>query len=304
MLTRRYISLRFIVTGSWKNLLYVVITALIAYYTEIYILDTIPDAPTLIPTILGTALAFFIGFNNNQAYDRWWEGRKIWGMVVNHSRSWARQILQYAKPAGSLGDTQLQTARQTLVHRQIAFVYALKESLRGIKPSKHLKYLDDKEGQRVGQETNIPNAILSEHARQLEELTASECLDGFRFMEINRTLNGLCDEMGKGERIKNTVFPTTYNYYTRIFVFVFVVFEVWGTTQAIGQWSILTGSLIGYIFLTVQGIGLSLLNPFEATPLGLPLDQIVRTIEINLLEMEGATNVPKPLKAKNEEYVT
>jgi putative membrane protein len=282
----------------------VLITALIAYFMEVYLLDMIPDAPTLIPTILGTALAFFIGFNNNQAYDRWWEGRKIWGMIVNLSRSWARQWLQYTSLTDSMSEDQLRKERMEAVHRQVAFVYALKESLRGKKPQKYRKFMNPEEKDRVEKETNIPNALLSEHARQLHGHYQSHGIDGFIFMEMNTTLRGICDEMGKCERIKNTVFPTTYNYYTRIFVFVFVIFEVWGTAQSIGAWAILTGTLIGYIFLTVQAIGLALLNPFDATAAGLPLDQITRNIEINLLEMEGAAVVPKPLVQKNQEFIT
>lgn len=304
MLTKKHLSFRFIVTGSWKNLVYVLLTAVAAYLSERYFLDTIPDTPTLIPTILGTALAFFIGFNNNQAYDRWWEARKVWGMVVNLSRSWARQWLYYTSEGQSLPLERLNELRKRCIHRQIAFVFALKESLRGLNAVKYRKYLSAEEADRVAEETNIPNAILSEQARDLRELYERQGVDGFRFQEINRTLNGLCDEMGKGERIKNTVFPPTYNYYTRIFVFVFVVFEVWGTTQNIGPWSMLTGTLIGYIFLTIQDIGLALLNPFEITPSALPLNQIVRTIEINLLEMEGAGSVPGPLKQKHDEYIT
>lgn len=304
MHTKKYISFRFIVSGSWQNLLYVLIASVFAYIFDRLLLDAFLDSPTLIPAILGTALAFFIGFNNNQAYDRWWEGRKIWGMVVNNSRSLARQWLQYSMESGKLSREPLKILRLRAVHRQIAFVYALKQSLRNEVVLKHHPFLDEREIKKVDEESNIPNAILGEHARDLQTLYEAGGIDGFKFRAMNETLNNLCDDMGKCERIKNTVFPTTYNYYTRIFIFIFVVFEVWGTAESIGLWSIFTGTLIGYIFLTTQAIGQALLNPFEVTPAGLPLDQITRTIEINLLEMEGAASIPQPFIQKNEEYVT
>jgi putative membrane protein len=302
MLTKKSISFGFILSGSWKNLVYVIIATTLAYLIDRYLLYTFVDTPTLIPAILGTALAFFIGFNNNQAYDRWWEGRKIWGMLVNDSRSMARQWLKYADPSNR--EPAIEMLRESVIHRQIAFVYALKEALRNTPNKKYRNYMLESEIGLVENETNIPNAILSLQSRDLEFAYSSGILDGFKFMEINRTINSLCDEMGKAERIKNTVFPTTYNYYTRIFVFIFVIFEVWGTAGSIGLWSIVTGSLIGYIFLTTQAIGLALLNPFEATAAGLPLDQITRTIEINLKEMEGATDVPLPYVQKDQEFVT
>ncbi len=304
MLTKKYISFKFILHGSWRNLIYVLVTSVLAYLVDRLLLDAFMDSPTLIPTILGTALAFFIGFNNNQAYDRWWEGRKIWGMVVNNSRSWARQWLQYSMESGKMGRPHLKELRKRAVRRQIAFVYALKETLRDVEVSKYRKFVADEEVKLVEKESNIPNALLSEHAKDLQTLYDAGGVDGFKFHSLNGTLNNLCDDMGKCERIKNTVFPTTYNYYTRIFVFIFVVFEVWGTAESIGMWSIFTGTMIGYIFLTTQAIGQALLNPFEETPAALPLDQISRTIEINLLEMQGGARIPEPLQATDEEFIT
>ncbi len=304
MLIKKHISLQFTIRNSWRNLLYVFIASVLSYTVNYLYLDEFVDTPTMIPTILGTALAFFIGFNNNQAYDRWWEARKIWGMIVNTSRSWARQWLHYSTVSDQLPMDVLKRLRIGAIHRQVAFVYSLKESLRGTSKMKHHKFLSKEEISRVDNESNTPNALLSEHARDLQFLYESGGVDGFRFQEMNRTLNAICDEMGKCERIKNTVFPPTYNYYTRIFVFIFVILEVLGTVNDIGLWSIVTGSMIGYIFLTTQAIGLALLNPFEMNPASLPLDQITRTIEINLFEMEGAVRIPKPIVPKGQEFIT
>lgn len=109
--------------------------------------------------------------------------------------------------------------------------------------------------------------------------------------------------MGKSERIANTVFPTTYNYYTGLFIWIFIVSIILVTAQIVGAWSIVIGTLIGYLFLTSHKIGQSLLNPFEDIPSGIPLDQIARTIEINMLQTLQESDIPKTVESVNGEYI-
>jgi len=78
----------------------------------------------MVPSVLGTALAFFIGFTNNQSYDRWWEARKIWGALVNDSRTWSRQILNYTSITNDISEKELNSIRTKVIHRHIAFLYA------------------------------------------------------------------------------------------------------------------------------------------------------------------------------------
>lgn len=109
--------------------------------------------------------------------------------------------------------------------------------------------------------------------------------------------------MGKSERIKGTVFPPTYNFYTRVFIWILIISTTFVITNMVGAWSILYGALIGYIFITIHSIGQSLLNPFEPVPTGISLDQITRTIEINLLETLGESEIPEPIVSVNNDYV-
>lgn len=112
-----------------------------------------------------------------------------------------------------------------------------------------------------------------------------------------------CEGMGKSERIKNSVFPPTYNYYTRLFIWVLIISTTFELTPLIGMYSVFFGVLIGYIFLTTHTIGQVLLNPFEPIPNSIPLDQITRNIEINLLEALNETEIPEPIKSINDEYI-
>ena len=108
-----------------------------------YVLDRFIDFPPIIPAILGPALAFFIGFNNNQAYDRWWEARKIWGAFVNDSRTWARQLICYLSKSEGDNNDDLNVIKKRAIYRHISFLYALKANLRNSEETDFKKYLSN-----------------------------------------------------------------------------------------------------------------------------------------------------------------
>jgi putative membrane protein len=269
-----------------------------AYFIREYLIAYHFSIPTIIPTVLGTAIAFFIGFNNNQAYDRWWEARKVWGGLVNDSRSFARSLLSYV-PQSDENNVLV----QQMVRRHIAFLYALKAKLRGTVDLIYVKYLDEEERKQVEKQANIHNAILHKQSEDLEQLYSSGKIDGFKFMQINELLVKFSDQMGMSERIKNTVFPTTYSYLTKVFIWLFVVTFTLVISQEMGLWSIFMGWMIGFVFVSTQINGMNLVDPFENNVAGIPLNQITRTIEINLLEMMGEEDTPPPILPINDEYV-
>lgn len=294
MLVTHRVRLPRIISGTGRAGAVVVATCVVAFFVNKYLLQPHFEVPALVPTMLGSALAFFIGFNNNQAYGRWWEGRIIWGGLVNESRTWARLVITF------MGDTA--TSKQ-LVRRQISFIYALKDFLRGSKGGTWREYLTDADRDVIQSTRNRHNAILLMQGRALQTAYAEKKIDGYQLLELERALSNLTNEMGKAERIKSTVFPTTYSYYTYWFVFLLIISITAVVGNAIGAWAILFGWLIGYVFITIHTIGQMLLNPFEPTPTGLALDQISRNIEINLLEMLGEKDLPAPVTPVNGEYV-
>lgn len=303
MLINRSIKISQVISGTWKNLAFSIATCSVAFFVNEFWLSEIFSFPSFVPTLLGTALAFFIGFNNNQAYDRWWEARKIWGSLVNDSRTWTRGILYYVKKSDSISDEWLEEKKRVLVKRHIAFLYALKDNLRNMDDRVYEKYLSENELKEVHAQSNKHNAILSIQSKDLEALYVANTIDGFKFLELNKMITSFCDDMGKSERIKNTVFPTTYNYYSKSFIWIFVYSVTVTTGNSVGLWSIVFGALLGYVFFTIQALGQTLLNPFENMPSGIPLNKITRTIEINLLEMLGEDNIPEPEKSVNDEYI-
>ena len=302
MIISKTIILSRVIKGTGKRLLLLLFICVASYFFNEYVIQHYIEFPSIIPGILGPALAFFIGFNNNQAYDRWWESRKIWGGLVNDSRTWARQLIYYTS-ADIESNKELDGIVKRAVYRHIAFLYALKDNLRGEKTGEFKKYLSNEEVDAVELESNVQNAILSYQSKDLEYMSRKNWIDGFRFIELNRMIVLFCDGMGMSERIKNTVYPPTYTYYTRLFIYFFVVSLVFVFSDMVGVWSILFGAFVGYIFLVIHAIGLAILNPFDPTPSGISLDQITRTIEINLLETIGDTDIPEPIKSVGNEYI-
>jgi ion channel-forming bestrophin family protein len=303
MLIKHDLNIKRVLTGTWKGLLFSLFTCAVIYYINEIWLSNIFDFPDFVPAVLGTALAFFIGFNNNQAYDRWWEARKIWGALVNDSRTWAREVVNYVQDSDKLHGDDLAQVKREMVKRHIAFLYVLKAFLRKSGDQSYKQYLSEKDLDAIGQHTNKHNAILSQQANALNLLYGNGNISSPKFIEMNKMLTAFSDEMGASERIRNTVFPATYNYYAKAFIWVFIYSATMTMGNNIGVWAVMFGTLLGYVFLTIQKIGQLLVNPFDSVPSGVSLDQITRTIEINLLEMLGEKNIPKPIEVINNEYV-
>ena len=301
MLLNRRIRLTRIIKTTWKVDLIMIATCTAAYFLHFYLLSHHFDIPTLVPTVLGTAIAFFIGFNNNQAYDRWWEARRVWGALVNDSRSWTRSILNYISASAS-GEETTGLKRQ-MVYRHLAFVYLLKNNLRAMEDNTYLKYLNEQEQNEISRQSNKPNAVLQLQSKYLRKIYGEGWIDGYQFLQLDNLLVKFTDEMGMSERIKNTVFPTTYNYLTQLFIWLFVIAIELVTVQSMDVWSIFMSWLIGFVFVSTQINGMSLVNPFENKAEGIPLNQIARTIEINLLQMLGETDIPEPIKPISNEYI-
>jgi putative membrane protein len=263
-----------------------------AYFVDILLFPDIFVPPT-VATLMGTALAFFIGFNNNQAYSRWWEARIVWGGLINESRNLSRDLMAFLKADSkdSRGKTGTEIAHE-MIYRHLGFIMLFS------------RYLTPEELEKIAEVSNGYNAIMNIQAKQLSELYQQGLLDGFQFRTLSTTVTNINNDMGRAERINNTVFPPTYIYFTELFVYLLVILITLSTVQAIGPWSIFFGWLIGFVYHTTHVNGLSILNPFDMQPTSIPLDAISRAIEINLLETIGAKEIPPPVSAmENGEYI-
>ena len=304
MLLKKNLGLHRIFLITWKTNIVLIILTTLAYIIDVYLFPEI-FVPPSVAALMGTALAFFIGFNNNQAYGRWWEARIVWGGLINESRTFCRNLIAYLRP-GSLDEKSKNTNQITeaMVYRHIGFLYLFKDSLRKINTGDYKKYLSEEDLNKINGLTNGYNAIMDIQAKQLGDLYQQGLIDGFQFTAFNTTLTNINNDMGRAERINNTVFPPTYIYFTELFIYLLAILITLTVAQAIGPWSIFFGWVIGFVYHTTHINGLSIMNPFEMSPASIPLSSITRTIEINLMESLGIQKVPPPEPAyENGEYI-
>ncbi|MGC3947122.1 MAG: bestrophin family ion channel [Chryseolinea sp.] len=294
MLIKENVRLQSVINGTWKSTFTILFVCLSSALFNQYFLIKYMQFPAIFPSLLGTTLAFFIGFNNNQAYGRWWEGRIIAGGITGLSRSFARQCVGY------IGQRQ---EVEKIIYRQIAFVYALTEYLRNNHQKSYEKYFKDEVPDSVKKARNKYSAILQLQVQHLNQIYANGYIDGFKFSQLNETISNISGEMGKAERIKNTVFPTTYIFYTKLFIWIFIVSVTIVLNDAIGMFAVPLGLVIGYVYFITHKVGETLLNPFVLTPVGVPLDHLTRSAEIDLKEVLGEDNLPDPLPVINNEYI-
>jgi putative membrane protein len=304
MLLKKKLGLHRIFLITWKTDIVMLILTSLAYIIDVKLFPEI-FVPPSVSALMGTALAFFIGFNNNQAYGRWWEARIVWGGFINDSRTLCRNLMAYLKPDArdDKGKSKTEITRE-MVYRHIGFLYLLKDSLRKINTGDYKKYLSEEDLEKISGVTYGYNAIMDIQFRRLGELHHQGMIDGFQFTVLNNTLTNISNDMGRSERINNTVFPPTYIYFTELFIYLLTILITLTTVQAIGPWSIFFGWIIGFVYHTTHINGLSIMNPFEMLPSSIPLSSITRTIEINLLESMGIKEVPPPEPSyENGEYI-
>ena len=170
MLLKKKLGLHRIFLITWKTDIVMLILTSLAYVIDVYLFPEI-FVPPSVSALMGTALAFFIGFNNNQAYGRWWEARIIWGGFINDSRTLCRNLITYLKPDGrdDQGRNKTEITRE-IVYRHIGFLYLLKDSLRKINTGDYKKYLSEEDLNKIDGLKNGYNAIMDIQSRQLGEL--------------------------------------------------------------------------------------------------------------------------------------
>lgn len=290
--------------------------------------------------VIGTAVAFYVGFKNNQAYDRMWEARKIWGGIVNTSRTWGMQVDGYLSDQFAerrVSQHEIQKAKRRLVNRHIKWLYTLREQL--LKPTEwehisqsgkvrrianyfqenygiglvqeelgqveKLELISAEEQAKLSTYKNAATQLINGQSRELMQLRADGMVDDFRHMELVQTLAELYEHQGKCERLKKFPLPRQYAMMSKVFVGIFVFMLPFGLAQELvkmGDWAIwLTipiSTLIGWIFVMMEVVGDYSENPFQGMANDIPMLSLCRTIEIDLLEMMGETEVPSPIPSR------
>ena len=247
---------------------------------------------------ISTALALFLGFRTNSAYDRWWEARTLWGGIVNHSRNLARQVLTLTDaPKSDAEERTLKAFEKEMVYSQIAFVHALRCFLRQQPASDDIApYLAPALVESLRDQKNIPQAILLHMSERLRQAFRDGYFDSIRFTAISNTLSELTNAQGGCERIKNTPIPRQYDFFPRLYVGIYCILLPFGLVSEMHWYTPMAAVAIGFLFFVLDSIGRNIESPFENTINDTPMSAISRTIEINLRQMLGEKDLPSPVE--------
>jgi len=238
-------------------------------------------------SLVGLALAIFLGFRNKEAYDRFWEGRKLWGSLVNVSRSFTRQVHVFF-PDGSQDATAIPARRTELVHRTIAFVHSLRHLLRGTDPTPDVRaFLPAEEIARFPDSRNVPNSIMHRTGLLLRSEWQAGNIHEFHLPLLEQSLTEFTAIQGACERIKSTLIPFTYNVLIHRIVALYCLALPLGLVREIGYLTPLVVAFISYAFFGLDEIGDEVEQPFGMDDNHLPLTTLSRMIEVDLLQELG-----------------
>jgi len=238
---------------------------------------------------MGTAISVILSFKLNQSYDRWWESRKIWGNIVNESRSFVLQLQSFVKP-GCEGDIR------TIAFRQIAWCFSLGQSLRGLDAVENLdKYLSAADIQLISKHNNKPLAILQLNSLHITNLKSEGALDLRSQIQINDTLKNFSNTMGMAERIKSTVFPVTYRLFLHWIIYLFVIVLSIALYDLAWPFELPLLLALSCSFFLLEKAATELQDPFRNKPTDIAVTTIARNIEINIKQLLKETEIPEPL---------
>lgn len=284
---------------TWPRILMVTATAMIVTYVELYYniqKYTLTTTPFI---LIGVALGVFLGFRNNASYDKFWEGRKLWGGLVNITRSLTRQACFMIKLPHN--NAKAQCFLETFVKRLIAFAHALRCHLRDENPSEEInRFLPPGDLAKVLESKHRPLAVLQQLSGDLAIARNMGWLDAHSYPAMDAQLGELTNILGGCERIRNTPLPFSYVVLIHRIVACYCLFLPFGLVETTGILTPIVVLMISYAFFELDAIGDEIENPFGVQPNDLPLTAISRTIEINLLGLIAEPDLPEPLKPVND----
>jgi putative membrane protein len=328
MYIKRQLNIVILYFISWRIILWSLFTGLLAITTYTYLGWTWVAVPWLPVSLIGTAVAFYVGFKNNQSYDRNWEARKVWGAIVNISRSFGAAVRAYVSDEhahGSISPADLEIEKRTLIYRHIAWLYALRHAMLQLTPWEHntaasrrqrryfqkrfefdpfekmvVSYLSKEEQQWIHTKKNAATQLLDRQSQHLASLKRRGLLDDFRQVELQKLIGDLYGEQGGSERIKNTPLPRQYSTSSTLFILIFTFLLPFGMLAEFNKlgetlmWLLIPFNLIvSWVFSLMEYVGDYSENPFEGLINDVPLSTIVRNIEIDLLDMLGEKDLPE-----------
>lgn len=285
------IPLRYMFNKVKKEITLVAIIGLIFNAFTYVLEDRLPDMPLGVPAFLGTAISVLLSFKMSQSYERWWEARKIWGAIVNDSRSLVIQLQGYL-------NAEYASVIKEIAYKQIAWCYALGDSLRGLNPLARPLELTQDEIDLLQHHKNVPLAITQLQALTIKKLSEKQAMHEFYRVQLDQTLVRLVDAMGRAERINTTVFPVTYRLFLHGAIYLFLITLSIAIQDVSPIFEIPLLVLIAALFFLADKTAYNLQDPFRNRQSDTPVTAIARNIEINIKQLLGEEDIPEPLKPK------
>ncbi len=288
--------------------------------------------PWLPVALVGTAVAFLIGFRNNASYDRLWEARKIWGAIVNSSRAWGimvKDLITTKHAEIKISENDLKNIHTNFIYRHIGWLAALrfqlgqnrvwensqestsdkyKKVFKTFKSESSLdselnKYFSEGEKVYLSPKKNKATQIISIQSSELKKLWERGLIDNFRHLKLQGMLEKFYDQQGQCERIKTFPYPRQFATVNLFFVWIFILLVPFGMLPEFEKlggrliWlTIPFCVLVSWVFHTMEKVGESTENPFEGGVNNIPMAAISRTIEIDLRDMLDEPDLPEPIQ--------
>jgi putative membrane protein len=287
--------------------------------------------PWTVVALLGTATAFIVGFKNTQTYSRTWEARQIWGAILNSSRSWgtmSRDFINNPQKTRELvyrhfawltalryqmRDSRAWETTGKSYNEEYKQFYTIPEKESSLE-SELAKYLSEDELTYILTTKNKAAQLMSLQSKSTKALFDNKEIDSYQFVEMQKSIKDFFDQQGRSERIKNFPYPRQFASINSFFINLFTFLLPFGMLKEFDKlndgmigamqgnmvWLVIPFSvLISWVYTSLEQVGESTENPFEGSANDVPISQMSRTIEIDLREMLGETDLPSALQPKN-----
>ncbi len=229
-------------------------------------------------SLLGIVLGLFLVFRTNSAYDRWWEGRKLWGSLVNNTRNFAHKIGAFLP----VGDVENRKFFSAMVSN---FTVALKEHLRRGVNVRDLEEVSSEITDRIQAAKHVPNRISTLMYERVNVLYRKGDISGDQLFLLDKELKEFSDILGACERIRNTPIPYSYTMYIKKFIFIYLITLPFGFVTLTGYMTVLIVLLISFVILSVELIAEEIEDPFGRDINDLPTDELAIKINQNVNEI-------------------
>ena len=261
----------------WKEIIYISVFTLSVAYVEINYFPSFHQLEKLITvySLIGFVISLLLVFRTNTAYDRWWEGRKSWGSILNDSRNVAIKL------SAILSDSEDRFFFRRMLPN---FAFAAKEHLRKGVKFEELDLTAD-ELLVISQREHVPNAISEKIYQKLIELKKTGKISEQEFIVLDRNINSLIDSVGICERIKNTPIPFSYSLFIKKFIFIYVTTLPLAFVVQFGYFSALIATFVFYVLVSMEVLAEEIEDPFGEDDNDLPTDMMSNKIKENVEEI-------------------